>query len=45
MQTILDILKIAGGWNPGLSLTIDNAPFASSSAPTMPTRATYTGSM
>ncbi len=27
MQTILDILKRAGGWHPGLSLTIDNPPF------------------
>jgi hypothetical protein len=27
MQTILDILKRAGGWHPGLSLKIDNAPF------------------
>jgi len=27
MQTILDILKQAGGWHPGLYLKIDNAPF------------------
>ena len=27
MQTILQILKSAGGWNPGLSLTIDNTPY------------------
>ena len=27
MQTILRILKRAGGWHPGLSLTIDNTPF------------------
>jgi hypothetical protein len=27
VQTILHILKSAGGWNPGLSLTIDNPPF------------------
>ncbi|WP_263384819.1 DUF6908 domain-containing protein [Granulicella arctica] len=27
MQTILDILKKAGGWHPGLYLKIDNAPF------------------
>jgi hypothetical protein len=27
MQTILHILKRAGGWHPGLSLTIDNPPF------------------
>ena len=27
MQTILDILKRAGGWHPGLSLTIDNTPY------------------
>ncbi len=27
MQTVLDILKRAGGWHPGLSLTIDNPPF------------------
>ena len=27
MQTILDILKEAGGWHPGLYLKIDNAPF------------------
>ena len=26
MQTILDILKSAGGWHPGLSLTVDNTP-------------------
>ena len=29
MQTILDILKRAGGWHPGLSLTIDNTPYMS----------------
>ena len=29
MQTILDILKKAGGWHPGLSLHIDNAPYMS----------------
>ena len=27
MQTILDILKMAGGWHPGLYLKIDNAPY------------------
>jgi hypothetical protein len=27
MQTILAILKMAGGWHPGLYLEIDNAPF------------------
>ena len=27
MQTILDILKKAGGWHPGLYLKIDNPPF------------------
>ncbi len=27
VQTILDILKKAGGWHPGLYLKIDNAPF------------------
>ena len=27
MQTILEILKKAGGWHPGLYLKIDNAPF------------------
>ena len=27
MQPILDILKEAGGWHPGLYLKIDNAPF------------------
>ena len=27
MQTLLDILKRAGGWNPGLYLKIENAPF------------------
>ena len=27
MQTILDILKQAGGWHHGLCLKIDNAPF------------------
>ena len=27
MQTILHILKRAGGWHPGLSLRIENLPF------------------
>lgn len=27
MQTILRILKMAGGWNHGLSLRIDNPPY------------------
>ena len=27
MQAVLHILKSAGGWHPGLSLTIDNAPY------------------
>ena len=27
MQTILAIIKKAGGWHPGLYLKIDNAPF------------------
>jgi hypothetical protein len=27
VQIILYILKSAGGWNPGLSLTINNTPF------------------
>ena len=27
MQTILDILRKAGGWHPGLYLKIDNAPY------------------
>jgi hypothetical protein len=27
MQTILRILKQAGGWNPGLYLKIENAPY------------------
>ena len=27
MQTILDIVKRAEGWHPGLSLTIENHPF------------------
>ena len=27
MQTILDILKRAGGWHPGLSLKIENQPY------------------
>ena len=27
MRTILDILNRAGGWHPGLSLKIDNAPY------------------
>jgi hypothetical protein len=27
VQTILHILKSAGGWMPGLSLTIDNSPY------------------
>jgi len=26
MQTILQILKTAGGWHPGLSLKIENLP-------------------
>ena len=29
MQTILRILKAAGGWNHGLSLRIDNPPYMS----------------
>ena len=29
MQTVLDILKRAGGWHPGLSLKIDNQPYMS----------------
>ena len=29
MQTILDILKRAGGWQPGLSLKIENQPYMS----------------
>ena len=29
MQTILDILKSAGGWHPGLSLKIENQPYMS----------------
>ncbi len=29
MQTVLDILKRAGGWHPGLSLKIENQPFMS----------------
>jgi hypothetical protein len=27
MQTLLEILKRAGGWNPGLYLKIENAPY------------------
>ena len=27
MQTILDIVRKAGGWHPGLYLKIDNSPF------------------
>ncbi len=27
MQTILQILKMAGGWYPGLSLKIENLPY------------------
>jgi hypothetical protein len=27
MQTILQILKMAGGWHPGLYLRIDNPPY------------------
>jgi hypothetical protein len=27
MQTILQILTMAGGWHPGLYLKIDNAPY------------------
>ena len=27
MQTILAILKMAGGWHPGLNLKIDNPPY------------------
>jgi hypothetical protein len=27
MQTLLDILNRAGGWNPGLYLKIENAPY------------------
>jgi hypothetical protein len=27
MQTIIDILKRAGGWNFGLCLTIENSPY------------------
>ena len=27
MQTLLDILKRAGGWNPSLYLKIENAPY------------------
>ncbi len=29
MQTILDILKRAGGWHSGLSLKIENQPYMS----------------
>ena len=29
MQTLLDILKRAGGWSPGLYLKIENAPYMS----------------
>ena len=27
MQTVLQILKMAGGWHPGLYLKIDNGPY------------------
>ena len=27
MQTLLDVLKRAGGWNTGLYLKIENAPY------------------
>lgn len=27
MQTVLDIVKKAGGWRPGLYLKIDNLPY------------------
>ena len=27
MKILLDILKRAGGWNPGLYLKIENAPY------------------
>jgi hypothetical protein len=27
VQTILEIIKRAEGWNPGLNLKIENAPF------------------
>jgi hypothetical protein len=27
MQTILQILKMAGGWHPGLYLKIENPPY------------------
>jgi hypothetical protein len=27
MQTILRIIERAGGWNPGLFLKIENAPY------------------
>ena len=27
MQTLLEIIRRAGGWNPGLSLKIENAPY------------------
>ena len=29
MQTVLQILKMAGGWHPGLYLHIDNLPYIS----------------
>ncbi len=29
MQTVLDILKRAGGWHPGLSLKIEHKPYMS----------------
>ncbi len=29
MQTVLDILKRAGGWQPGLSLKIEHQPYMS----------------
>ena len=27
MQTLLEIIRRAGGWNPGLYLKIENAPY------------------
>jgi hypothetical protein len=27
MKTVLELIKLAGGWHPGLYLKIDNAPF------------------
>ena len=27
MQTLLEIMRRAGGWNPGLYLKIENAPY------------------